>query len=488
MALVLARLGLPAEALVKIRRKPPAVVAATASAVPSPGAMRTGAFAGRTTTSSSESPGCRKRGGDGWGPKVDGSPVSSGVGSPSARRHLSGAADGALASSSTLCRPQHQAASRSNTFPLDFERRAEEPPFSDGVGGRCETVHPVSPLEPLLDGDVLVLSCPRSTMISFQGSVLSECVKGLEILGATAEQLQRVALSTKAASFVELVLSDCNHFAGRFPSGQDGALLASRYDCRVVAVRHTPTTSAVNGRRRTEEGEGSLDELDQNRFALSSPLSLGEGAESVSSPLHVGEKKKSAVFSAAVQGAFPGDPVAGAAAAAEEYSVRGVEAAARPLAPGDVVLVLAREGFSEMWKDALEFDLVTQVGVVPKAVAAYDYLSLLVFCGMLGWVLFSNVAMVSWRPGVRRGGNAIEAERMRKRARHVPLHVEKTALVSSSVTPVLTCFYAALDCVSPPPKNRLGNQSFSLLPTTTASTPPAFVSAPWWLTILAFFC
>lgn len=395
VALVLARLGLPAEALIKIKRKP----SATTATVPTQGAMQAGGSEGRTNP---ESPSCRKRVGERWGSKADGSPASSSVCSPSARGHQSGTADSGCASSS-LSPPRRQA-SRSSALPRNFGTPAEEPPFSDcivdqqltwkgGEADRFDVIYPVSPLEPLLDGDVLVLSCPLSTMISFQGSLLSECVRGLEILGATADELQRVALSTKAASFLELVLSDCNHYMGRSPAGHDGALLANRYDCRVVALRHTPTIA--NGSRRADE-EGSVDEVasDRNtadRYTRSAPLGLG--GESVNSPMYGGGTQQSAVFRAAVFGASPSGPEEGAAA--EEYGVRGVEPPARPLAPGDIVLVLAKGEFLETWKDAVEFDLVTHVGTVPKAVATYDYLSLLVFCGMLGWVLFSSVAMVS---------------------------------------------------------------------------------------------
>lgn len=410
VAVVLARVGLPAEALIKIKRKPSAVVATSAS-ISLPGAMRTGACGGRSTSSNSGSPDCGKRAGEGWGSKVDGSPVASNVSSPSARKHPSGTESGPL---TTLSKPQHQASSLPHDFGIPAE---EEPPFSDDVvdqrtarkdeNDRFDAICPVSPLEPLLDGDALVLSCPRSTMISFQGSVLSECVRGLEILGATAEQLQRVALSAEATSFFELVLSDRNHFVGRCPSGQDGALLASRYNCRVVAVRHVPTVTAVDKTQNTEEEEEqiSMDEIgrttsDKNtgdRYIQSHARETG--GESVNSPLHGGERRQSAVSSAAMSGASPGRSEAGAAA--KEYRARGVEAAARPLGPGDVVLALAKAGFLEKWKDAAEFDLVTQVGAVPKAVSTYDYLSLLVFCGMLAWVLFSSVAMVSqgvvWR-------------------------------------------------------------------------------------------
>lgn len=55
---------------------------------------------------------------------------------------------------------------------------------------------------------------------------------------------------------------------------------------------------------------------------------------------------------------------------------------------GDVVLVLAKEEFMEKYGASKDFFLLTKVGSVPKPVRYFDYLPLVVFLGMLMWVLF----------------------------------------------------------------------------------------------------
>lgn len=481
VALVLARLGLPAEALVRVRRGVPGVVNGTnAAAVPSQreeGRSDAGVLGGATISAvNPRNSGRRKRLGERWGPKVEGLPLSAsaasaaiggGVNSPTLRRRQSGtessippAAAAATAAtappSSTLSQSHAQASTRHSSSPQLFDPPAGAP--REDQADRFDPAHPLPPLsEPLRDRDVLVLSCSRATMISFQGSLLSEGVRGLEVLGSTAAQLQsraKTAATTKtSAAFVELVLSDCNHFVGRSPAGPECAVVASRYGCLVLAVRRTVTAaaaaaataaSAVDRNRQGTKGEqgylvveehGGRTTFNENNASAAtavpaaadrcsfnrpfSPLDRRDMEGGVSNPLHVGvgEQQRTArsCATAAVveQGTDPTGAVATATAvtaaataavtAAEveaESRVRGVEAdISRPLAPGDIVLVVADEGFSEAWKDAPEFDLVTWLGSVPKTVATYDYLSLLVFCGMLGWVLFSSVTMVSQPEG-----------------------------------------------------------------------------------------
>ncbi|CAN0127521.1 unnamed protein product [Pylaiella littoralis] len=460
VALVLARLGLPAEALVGIRRGLPGVVNATAAAIPSQGEEGRSdvGVGGANVTSNLQYPGRRKRSGERWDSKVEGLPLSAGTGtggpatsaggaalggglkSATLRHRLSGtegsiaaAAAAAAPLSSTLSQSHAQAPTRKSS-----SLQLLGPPAREGETDRSDSTQPLSPLEqPVRDGDVLVFSCPRATMVSFQGSVLSEGVGGLEILGSTTAELQKRAklTATKSAELVELVLSDCNHFVGRSPAGPECALVASRYGCLILAVRRALTVAAAASaavavvdksrqcteeeKRRylVEEHEGGRTAFDAENGAAGrcrsgSFFSLDRDMEGgVSSPLHAGEKKnreqqqqqqRTARLSACAvaQDVDPMDAAAAAAtvvatAAEAEHSARGVEAAiVRPLVPGDIVLVVANDGFSETWKDAPEFDLVTWLGAVPKAVTTYDYLSLLVFCGMLGWVLFSSVTMV----------------------------------------------------------------------------------------------
>ncbi|CAM9951151.1 unnamed protein product [Ectocarpus sp. 6 AP-2014] len=294
-------------------------------------------------------------------------------------------------------------------------------PFSSGVAGRgppsgtadhddddFDDIYPVSPSEAVRAGDVLVVSRPQATMTAFLGSVLSSGERGLEVLGASAAQLQRAPTAAPsgdtaaepAAAFLELVLSGRNHFVGRRPSGHEGAALASRYGCRILAVRHAADSSRT---AQTEGGEMLAAPLAAGGDVAISALERRHGGRSfalkeqgVESPLGGGggsedERQRAAGSGAVVHGHDDDDDDGPVGLAAAEGSV---EVARRPLAPGDVVLVVADEAFSGLWQDAPEFDLVSRVSAVPKAVVPYDYLSLLVFCGMLGWVLFSSVTMV----------------------------------------------------------------------------------------------
>lgn len=445
-ALVLARLGLPAEALVRIRRGAPGVVNVTAPDIPSQEEGRSDVrVCGANITPNPRNSGRRKRLGDTSDCKAGGLPLPAatvgpaasvatavlggGVNSPTLRRRLSGAegsiaaaatADAAVPPSSTLSQSHAQAATRKISSPQLFDSSEGT---REGEADRFDPTHPLSPLEESIrDGDVLVLSCSRATMISFQGSVLSEGVRGLEILGSTTAQLQSMAkrTTTNGAAFVELVLSDCNHFVGQSPVSAECALVASRYGCLILAVRHALTVTAAaavavdSAEQHTEEEQIYLVEENGRSLAFDEKNAAADRCSNRSfSPLdrdreglvgnhpRVGEQqqqqRRRTARPSAIAVSHDVERMGAVVRTVEaEHSAGGVEAAfARPLAPGDLVLVVANGGFSETWKDAPEFDLVTWLGAVPKAVVTYDYLSLLVFCGMLGWVLFSSVAMVS---------------------------------------------------------------------------------------------
>ncbi|CAM9577422.1 unnamed protein product [Scytosiphon promiscuus] len=442
VALVLARLGLPAEALVKLRRTPQAMATAP-PAVPRQERVRshTGLSGGEETTASLTGSGSEAftaaaaavaAGATGLTAQAGGCAATS---SPRVRRRLSVTGDGgahsvfsaggAVPSSSsslsttTLSPPsQHPNPNRSSPSPRLAAGHGAflSPQDHGGVGGEsgartCDTSHlnetlcPVSSLEMVRDGDILVLACPQPTMLSFLGSVLSEGSRGLGVLGASAAQLRSHAAASSAtdsaAVFLELVLSDSNHFVGRRPSGHDAAMLASRYGCRILAVRPCSTAAASVGISRSsgdEEGEGEqkgslvFASRSAHGCGVSSPLCPGD--KSVDSPVRGGKRKQTVGLNAVTGDDGVGRMSLAAITTPATPAEGSVEAAERPLAPGDVVLVVAGAGFLDLWKDAPEFDLVTRVGAVPKAVVTYDYLSLLVFCGMLGWVLFSSVTMV----------------------------------------------------------------------------------------------
>lgn len=411
---MLARLGLPAETLIKIRRVLPIGAAAAKEAEGSSqqdlfwrkdvdgGHCRDAANSGTTpakpnrgrgNTPVSVKPlptagGHRKRLGDAWSDsKEAGSPLSF------ARRKASGGSPSAVGFSDTdrgwglsaeevsvMSTPEQRKAIMMGA-PAPFTTSLERHAPDDGAGNRSRDISPVSPTEAIRVGDILFLGCPRSAMIKFQGFVISERIEGLDVLDADV-----LHLGTQGASFLELVISDRNDFIGRRPYGRESALLASHYSCRIVAVRHARSTAS----RRSAEVDA---ELPRDREIIF-PRWGKKGK-------YVAVKEEAVVNgfgNGSLGSASDSQGLVGNAAVLSDYGNDedwGREVARRPLAPGDTMLVLAHEGFAKKWKDSQEFDLVSWVAVVPTPVRVFDYLSLLVFCGMLGWVLFAGVVMVS---------------------------------------------------------------------------------------------
>ncbi|CAM9739430.1 unnamed protein product, partial [Discosporangium mesarthrocarpum] len=101
-------------------------------------------------------------------------------------------------------------------------------------------IYPVTPGELVQEGDILFLSCGRMTMVAFQGSTMSQGLEGLKLLEVSA-----LDLPGRGTDFFELVLSDRNHFVGRSP-GRDNASFAGYYGCSVVAVRRKGSVEATS--------------------------------------------------------------------------------------------------------------------------------------------------------------------------------------------------------------------------------------------------
>lgn len=100
-------------------------------------------------------------------------------------------------------------------------------------------IFPVSPAEPVQAGDVLFLSCAQATMIDFQSVTVSQGLKGLKFLDVSA-----LDLPGHGTEFFEIVLSDHNHFVGR-SADRDNSEFAAYYGCSVVAVRRRGRSGAV---------------------------------------------------------------------------------------------------------------------------------------------------------------------------------------------------------------------------------------------------
>lgn len=110
-------------------------------------------------------------------------------------------------------------------------------------GGTYTDIFPVSAAEPIQAGDVLFLSCAQATMIDFQAGAVSKGVKGLKFLDVSA-----LDLPGHGTEFFEIVLSGHNHFVGRSAS-RDNAEFAAYYNVSVVAVRRRgqATAAAIPG-------------------------------------------------------------------------------------------------------------------------------------------------------------------------------------------------------------------------------------------------
>ncbi|CAM9838480.1 unnamed protein product [Ectocarpus sp. 6 AP-2014] len=105
-------------------------------------------------------------------------------------------------------------------------------------------IFPVSAAEPVQAGDVLFLSCAQAredaTMIDFQAVTVSQGLKGLKFLDVSA-----LDLPGHGTEFFEIVLSGHNHFVGRSAS-RDNAEFAAYYNVSVVAVRCRGQAEATN--------------------------------------------------------------------------------------------------------------------------------------------------------------------------------------------------------------------------------------------------
>eukprot|EP00903_Cladosiphon_okamuranus_P007706 g7468.t1 len=112
-------------------------------------------------------------------------------------------------------------------------------PLSSVPEGETYTdIFPVSAAEPVQAGDVLFLSCAQATMIDFQAVTVSQGLKGLKFLDVSA-----LDLPGHGTEFFEIVLSGHNHFVGRSAS-RDNAEFAAYYNVSVVAVRRRGQATA----------------------------------------------------------------------------------------------------------------------------------------------------------------------------------------------------------------------------------------------------
>lgn len=131
------------------------------------------------------------------------------------------------------------------TATQDKEEKEEETKVVDSDTSSTPTaetytdIYPVSAAEPVQAGDVLFLSCAQATMIDFQAITVSQRLKGLKFLEVSA-----LDLPGHGTEFFEVVLSGHNRFVGR-SAGRDHSAFAAYYGCNVVAVRRRGSAEAT---------------------------------------------------------------------------------------------------------------------------------------------------------------------------------------------------------------------------------------------------
>lgn len=296
-------------------------------------------------------------------------------------------------------------------------------------------IYPVSAAETIQVGDILFLSCAQTTMIDFQSIAVTQKLKGLKFLDVSA-----LDLPGQGTEFFEVVLSDHNHFVGRSP-GRDNSEFASYYGCSVVAVRrrgspdaramggppivrsgsHLGAGASTSGRAmdsseagRIEEGNGAV--VVSVTPALASTSAAGGMPTTPATPAALKRSSRSVGATPFANGTTPvanGTTSPSLSAIAMSRRLRspglrkdrarsgtadeggiGTEDTQRPFKAGDVILVLAQEEFMEKFSGSKDFFLLTKVGSMPEPVRPYDYLPLVAFLGMLIVVLL-DVEMVS---------------------------------------------------------------------------------------------
>ncbi|CAM9151587.1 unnamed protein product [Choristocarpus tenellus] len=284
---------------------------------------------------------------------------------------------------------------------LDNERTSGVDSTHNSAG--YTDVYPVSPGEVVQGGDILFLSCGQMAMISFQGSTMSQGLEGLKLLDVNA-----LDLPGRGTDFFELVVSDRNHFVGH-SAGEDNSAFGDYYSCSVVAVRRKGSFNATSVASKTPGSFVAREASAHIAASISTSMNGQSGRDVEGNQQQLSEAEAlspSVNFEPTIDQSQR--RTRGRTASSEESrwrlrprmtsveDARDLEVAHRPLQAGDVVLVLAKENFIDKWapSQAQDFFLVTNVGSVPKPVRLWDYVPLGIFAVMLAWVTAFGVDMV----------------------------------------------------------------------------------------------
>lgn len=274
-----------------------------------------------------------------------------------------------------------------------------------------EDIYGVSTHSTIQSGDVLVLSCARDAMVHFQGSLMSQRRRGLKVLGVSTLILPR-----HGTVLFELVLSRQSGFLGR-TAGLDNAFFAEYYGCSVVAVRLKGGTETRDGVVDVDEGSRFVVDA-EGVAALGTPMACaapkGGNSGATAAVGGIGEAVLVDAEDAATVADSPllsttptpllSSPVGGGARSTGEGELQPMPAfgsrrrrrRGAGFAAGDTVIVVAMEGFLEKASSTGEFLSKERLGRLPEPTGWFHVFPLMIFAAMLAWVLFVRVDMVRW--------------------------------------------------------------------------------------------
>lgn len=264
--------------------------------------------------------------------------------------------------------------------------------YEEGDGKDADAIEEMYEIPPgatVRAGDVLVIGCDEEAMVRLHGSVASGGKAGLKVLGVSAPELPRYG-----KVFSKLVLSRSSKFMGRV-ARNDSAYFAASFECSVVSFRlKGGGVDLIGCSARGCPGYRSFYNRNSDRSLPSS------GESDTAAEGFQGDCK--AFFDDEVDTPTPllSDSRAREADIMRVESQRGKSFDDRrrrgeEFEPGDTVLVLASEDFLDR-ASATRDDFLSseEVGRLPEPMGWFHFFPLMAFVSMLAWNLATGVGMV----------------------------------------------------------------------------------------------
>eukprot|EP00960_Hanusia_phi_P037983 753231-Hanusia_phi.AAC.1 len=226
-------------------------------------------------------------------------------------------------------------------------------------------IYPVPQNELLQEGDTLFFSGGTTTMMKLH----SEAYRGLVILRGDVPDLAQDGMK-----FFEVVLSNRNAFVGDVVAHSS---FGQFYGCSILALRRKGRSSQPISTLESRSFEDTA-----SRTSLSHRRRI------------YGEVEHEREATVPLDDINVVDQSDGHVEEGEEEDAHcrpaPIEVSESQLHAGDVVLALAPAEFAEKWADTDDFLMITELGAVAAPPTPYDYFPLLVFIGMVVWVVAAS--------------------------------------------------------------------------------------------------